>query len=561
MKLANKVKIGIGASVLAFLVVLITSASRDEKMFAIDKNLDIFHAIIRELNVFYVDELDADKMMRTGIDEMLKTLDPYTTFIPEKEIDDFNFMTTGEYAGVGAIIALKGEDIIVSEPYQGFPADKAGLRAGDIFVEVAGKSVKGMDVEGVSNLLKGTSNEMLTVKVKRFGEKKTLSFDVVRKQIQIDAVPYYGMLDNKVGYLQLSSFTEGCGNEIRKIVKELKEKDGATSLILDLRNNPGGLLNEAVTIVSAFVPKGTKVVFTKSKVEKWDQEYFTTENPIDENIPLAVLVNKRSASASEIVSGALQDLDRAVVIGSRTFGKGLVQATRDLSYNSKLKLTTAKYYVPSGRCIQALDYSNRNEDGSVGVVPDSLITEFSTNNGRKVYDGGGITPDIKVELPTGSSFIYYLMRDYMIFDYATKYFYEHESIAAANQFEINDEIYADFLKFIKEKDFSYESETEKALDELEKTAKLEKYYDRSKTEFEALRQQVKHELDKDVEDFKEEIKILLLDEIVTRYHYQKGAIIASLKSDIVLHRAESIVCSADSLSAYFKPGTIIAKEK
>lgn len=560
MKPVNKKRAGIGMAIVLCISLIFVSFNRDDKMFAINKDLDIFYSLVRELNVFYVDDINVDKMMKTGVDEMLKTLDPYTTFIPEDEMEDFNFMTTGEYAGVGAIIGLRDDEIIVSEPYKGFPADKAGLRAGDVLVEVAGKPTKGMKVEDVSNLLKGTSNEIVNVKVKRYGVKKTLSFDVVRKQIQIDAVPYYGMLKNNVGYLRLTSFTAGCGREIRKIVKELKEKNGATSIILDLRNNPGGLLNEAVTTVSTFVPKGTKVVYTKSKVKQWDQEYFTTEEPIDTTLAVAVLVNRGSASASEIVSGSLQDLDRAVIIGTRTFGKGLVQTTRDLSYNSKLKLTTAKYHVPSGRCIQALDYSNRNEDGSVGVVPDSLISEFSTSNGRKVYDGGGISPDVKISAPHGGSFTFSLMRDYLLFDYATKYYYEHKTIPSPEDFEITDDIYADFCDYVKQQDFSYESETEKALDKLEETAKKEKYYDRSKAQFEALHKEVAHELDKDLNDFQDETKIILRDEIVTRYYYQKGAIVSSMKDDNVLSRAEGIVCSSDSLTKYFTPGTIIAKE-
>ncbi|MFV0365081.1 MAG: S41 family peptidase [Mangrovibacterium sp.] len=561
MKLVNKKPAGIGVVIIMCLSLVFVGFNRDDKMFAINKNLDIFYSLVRELNVFYVDDFNVNQMMRKGVDEMLKTLDPYTTFIPEDELEDFNFMTTGEYGGVGAIIGMRKGEVIISEPYQGFPADKAGLHAGDVLVEVAGKSTKGMDVSAMSELLKGASNEVVKVKVKRYGEKKTLSFDIMREKIQIDAVPYYGMLDNNVGYLRLTSFTAGCGSEIRKIVKELKEKDGAKSIMLDLRNNPGGLLNEAVTTVSTFVPKGTKVVFTKSKIEQWDQEYFTTEEPVDTELPVAVLVNRGSASASEIVSGALQDLDRAIIVGTRTFGKGLVQTTRDLSYNSKLKLTTAKYYVPSGRCIQALDYSNRNEDGSVGVVPDSLISEFATSKGRKVFDGGGITPDVKTKMPLGSSFTYNLVRDYMFFDYATKFYYEHKTIPSAEEFEITDDIYADFGKYIREQDFSYESETEKALDKLEKTAKDEKYYDRSKTQFEALRQAVAHELNKDLNDFQDEIKLILRDEIVSRYYYQKGAIVSSMKNDPVLDRAEGIVCSTDSLTKYFKPGTVIAKEK
>lgn len=561
MKSFNKKKAGASLAILLGASLLFAGLSRDDKMFDIGRNLDIFYSLVRDLNVFYVDEVDVNEMMRTGLDEMLKTLDPYTTFIPESEMEDFNFMTTGQYAGVGAIIGLRGDDLLISEPYQGFPADKAGLKAGDVIVEIDGKSTKGMDVKMASDLLKGVGNETVQVQVKRHGEKKPLSFDVLREKIQIDAVPYYGMLKNKVGYLRLSSFTAGCGSEIRKIVRELKNKDGATSLIIDLRNNPGGLLNEAVSIVSAFVPKNTKVVYTKSKLKQWDQEYFTSEEPVDLELPVAVLVNRRSASASEIVSGALQDLDRAVVIGNRTFGKGLVQTTRDLSYNAKLKLTTAKYHVPSGRCIQALDYSNRNEDGSVGVVPDSLISEFSTTNGRKVYDGGGISPDVRVEVPVGASFVFHLVADYMIFDYATKFYYENSSIASPEAFEISDEIYADFSAYIKSREFSYESATEKALDKLAETAKREKYYERSKTQFDALRQEVAHELDKDLVDFQEEIKLLLRSEIVTRYYYQKGAIVSAMKNDDALQRAEGVVCSSDSLAKYFRPGIVIAKEK
>ncbi len=561
MKFANRKKTGVGLILILVIALSSMAMNRDDKLFDIDKNLDIFYSLIRELNLFYVDDIDVNEIMRTGVDEMLSSLDPYTTFIPESDMEDFKFMTTGEYAGVGAIIGKRNNQIIVSEPYKGFPADKAGLKAGDVILEVEGKSTENMSVEDVSNLLKGASKESVSVKVQRYGEKKSRLFNVVRENIQIDAVPYYGMLNDEVGYIRLSSFTANCGSEVRKLIKELKENQNAKSMILDLRGNPGGLLHESVKIVSAFVPKNTKVVYTKGKVKQWDAEYFTKLDPIDTTMAVAVLVNRGSASASEIVSGALQDLDRGVVIGTRTFGKGLVQTTRDLSFNAKLKVTTAKYYVPSGRCIQALDYSNRNEDGSVGIVADSLISEFKTKNGRIVYDGGGITPDVKVNLPEASSLTYNLIREFAFFDYATKFYYENEQIESPEKFEITDQMYANFKAYLTEKEFNYESETEKALKKLIKTAKKEKYYDMAQDEFNKLQDRVAHELDKDLNEFSVEIKEMLKDEIVTRFHYQEGAIRASLVNDKYIERAKGIVASQDSIAKYFTSGTIIEKEK
>ncbi|PTN09123.1 S41 family peptidase [Mangrovibacterium marinum] len=559
MKAVNKKKLGIILSVVLVIGVVFTSFTRDEKLFQIDKNLDIYYTLVRELNLFYVDDINPNELVKTSIDKMLESLDPYTTYIPESEMEDFRFMTTGEYAGIGALIGKHGDQIIISEPYEGFPAQKAGLKAGDVFLEVAGKSTDKMSTEDVSNLLKGPANQVVKVKVERTGEKKPLDIDIVREKIQIDAVPYYGMLDDKTGYIRLSNFTANCGDEVRGIVKELKEKNKAQSLILDLRSNPGGLLNEAVKIVNIFVPKGKEVVSTKGKVKQWDKAYFATENPIDTLMPLAVLVNRGSASASEIVSGALQDLDRAVIIGTRTFGKGLVQTTRDLSYNSKLKVTTAKYYIPSGRCIQALDYSHRNDDGSVGVVPDSLISEFNTSKGRKVYDGGGITPDIKLDLDRISNLSINLVQDFMIFDFATQYATTHESIPEPEAFKITDDIYREFKEFVKAQNFEYESETEKSLDELEKIAKEEKYYESAKAQFEALKTTLGHNLDKDLDQFGDEIKEMMVDDIVSRYYYQKGAIKASLKTDKGITQALETVNNPTKLSSVFQPGVVISK--
>ncbi len=559
MKRNRKIKTGISiAAVLVVFALVLSSFNRDEKLFLVDKNLDIYYTLVRELNLFYVDEINPTDLVKTSIDKMLESLDPYTNYIPESDMEDFRFMTTGEYAGVGALISKHGDEVVIAEPYEGFPAQKAGLKAGDILREVAGKSTEKLSTEDVSNLLKGPANKVVRVKVERPGKKKNLEIDILREKIQIDAVPYYGMLDDETGYIRLSNFTKDCGDEVKKAFVELKEQKGAKSLVLDLRSNPGGLLMESVKIVNLFVPKGSEVVSTKGKVKQWDKTYKATENPIDTVMPMAVLVNRGSASASEIVAGALQDLDRAVIIGTRTFGKGLVQTTRDLSYNTKLKVTTAKYYIPSGRCIQALDYSHRNEDGSVGTIPDSLITEFTTKKGRKVYDGGGIVPDQKIHLDRLSSLSINLVRDFMFFDYATKFANEHESIAAPEEFEITDAIFNDFKTFVKERKFSYQSETEEMFKKLLETAKEERYYDVAEGEFEALKVKIGHELDKDLESFKEEVKEMLTDEIVTRYYYQKGAIKSAIREDKGIDKAKEILHNPQAFGSVFTKGKIIS---
>ncbi len=551
-------KLGILAGVLLAVALVFTGLTRDEKLFRIDKNMDIYYSMIRELNLFYVDEIDPEKLIRTSMDDMLESLDPYTTYIPESEMEDFRFMTTGEYAGIGALISKRDSTVIIAEPYEGFPAQKSGLKAGDILLEVDGKLTGKMSTEDVSNMLKGPANAKVKVKIQRPGQKRTMEIDVVREKIQIDPVPWYGMLDANTGYIRLSNFTAGCGKRVKEVFMDLKEKQGAKSLVLDLRSNPGGLLNEAVNIVNLFVPKGDEVVSTRGKVKQWDKVYKATEEPVDTVMPIAVLVNRGSASASEIVAGALQDLDRAVIVGSRTFGKGLVQTTRELSYKSSLKVTTAKYYIPSGRCIQALDYSHRNEDGSVGTVPDSLISEFTTKKGRKVYDGGGIVPDIKIDLDRLSSLSVNLINDFMYFDFATLYANTHKSIPAPEQFEVTPEIYNEFKTFLKDRKFAYQSDTEKELEKLMETAKEEKYYDIAKSEFENLRSRVKHELDKDLEEFSSEAKDILTDEIVSRYYYQKGAIQATLRSDEGIKKAKEVLSTPAAFSAVFKPGTIVS---
>jgi carboxyl-terminal processing protease len=540
--MTNKIlKVALGVSILIIVGLGFLGFKADQKNFEISKNLDIFYSLVRELNLFYVDEVKPDKLIKTGIDDMLETLDPYTVYIPESEMDDFKFMTTGEYAGIGAMISKRGNQIIVAEPYEGFPAQKSGLRAGDVFLEVDGKPVDKMVVSDVSEILKGPAKKPVKVKMQRSGEKKAFTLDIVREEIQIDPVTYYGMIDASTGYLRLSSFTDGCAENVKTAILDLRDKKGAKKLVLDLRSNPGGLLGEAVKVTNLFVNHGQEIVSTKGKVSQWDKTYRATEQPVDSMMPLVVLVNSSSASASEIVAGALQDLDRAVILGNRTFGKGLVQTTRDLSYNSKLKVTTAKYYIPSGRCIQALDYAHRNEDGSVGNIPDSLITVFKTKNGRLVKDGGGVTPDIKIVQDTLSTLAYKLVQDYMVFDFATDYAYKNKSIPPADQFEINDQIYSDFHQFLTEKKFSYESKSEQTLKALIETAKKEKYYNGAQNEFNALEKGLTVSLNQDLDKFSEDIRDLLKDEIVSRYYFQKGAIIAAIGNDKEIKSAISLL--------------------
>ncbi|WP_340111689.1 S41 family peptidase [Maribellus mangrovi] len=552
-----KKKIWIGIALVAVLSVSFFSFTRDEKNFEIAKNLDIYHTLFRELNMFYVDEINPNKLVKTSIDDMLQSLDPYTNYISEDQIEDFRFMTTGEYAGIGALIGKHGDNIIISEPYEGFPAQKSGLKAGDVILEVSGKDTKEMTTEDVSSLLKGPANKPVTIKIERVGEKKPLNFEVVREKVSIDAVPYYGMLDDNTAYIRLSNFTANCGEDVKKAFLDLKEND-PDALVLDLRGNPGGLLMEAVKIVNFFVPKGEEIVSTRGKVKQWDKVYKATSEPIDTTIKIAVLVNRGSASASEIVSGAIQDLDRGIIVGSRTFGKGLVQTTRDLSYNTKLKVTTAKYYIPSGRCIQALDYSHRNEDGSVGHVPDSLITEFTTKHGRKVYDGGGIVPDMKVDVENLGTLAIELATQFKIFDFATKYANENESIAQPEDFKITDDIYRQFTDFVKASDFHYDSQSQTDFETLLKTAKNEKYYGLAKEEFEALKAKLVPDLDKDLSGFRDEISDLLEDEIVTRYYYQKGAIRAAITDDEGIRKTIDALHSETSYAGYFQPGLVIS---
>ncbi len=516
-------------------------AFKESQNFKLAKNIEVFSNIIRELNLYYVDPIKPDTLIPSGIDAMLKTLDPYTVYIPESKMADFKFMTTGQYGGIGSLIRKSGDYAIISEVYKGFPADEAGLKAGDKILKIDGVSIKGLPLNKVSERLKGVPDTEVMLTIERPGVDKPMKVKLVRKKVSIPAVPYYGMLNDKTGYIRLSNFTSGAYREVKSALEDLKDNHGMQSVVLDLRGNPGGLLIQAIQIVNLFVDKGQTIVSTRGKVKDYDQVYKAPSQPQDPDIPLAVLVNSGSASASEIVSGAIQDLDRGVIIGQRTFGKGLVQTTRPVGYGGQLKMTSAKYYIPSGRCIQALDYSHRNPDGSVGHVPDSLISAFKTKNGRTVYDGGGINPDIHVENQTLSPIAVNLYMRFFIFDYATKFAQEHDTIPSPDRFTITDDILNDFYAYIQKRDFNYDTESESMLEDLIKTAKKEDYYDRAAGEFEALKKSLSHNIEKDFYRHKEEIAELLKQEITGRYYYQAGRIESTLDSDSVIIKAEKIL--------------------
>ena len=505
--------------------------------FEIAKNLDIFTSLFRELNYNYVDEIKPGELIRTGIDAMLKSLDPYTVFIPESDLESYKFLTTGEYGGIGAYIHKQGEDLVISEPYEGSPIQKAGVQAGDVILEINGNSMKNKTVEDISKLLKGEAGTQVRIKMKRAVEDKSFDILVTRENIKMNSIPFSGMLDQNVAYISLSDFTQNAGENVKNIFLKLKEKNNVKGLILDLRGNGGGLLQEAILIANIFLDKGELVVNTKGKMTEMNRSYRTTEMPVDKKIPLVVLVDENTASASEIVSGAIQDLDRGVVIGQRTFGKGLVQNVVSLSYNCKLKVTISKYYIPSGRCIQAIDYSHKNKDGGFDKYADSLQKPFKTKGGRVVYDGKGIKPDVVIPAKKLSNISTSLMTKYLVFDFATKFKHDHSTIAPANEFQITDKIFNDFLNYISDKDFEYTTESEKNLKNFKEIIEKEKYFDKVKSEYEALYNKILHKKNQDVDTFKDEIKELLKNEIVSRYYFQKGRIEASLSGDPVINQA------------------------
>ncbi len=515
---------------------------KEDKNFSVVKNLDIFYSLFRELNGYYVDETDPEELIETGIESILESLDPYTSYISESEMDDFNFMTTGEYAGIGALITRKGDYAYISEPYKGFPADEAGLKAGDKILAIDGTEMEGKSTESVSKKLKGPSKTEVVVTVERYGEEKPLELSIERRNIQINPVSHYGMVTDETGVIVLDNFTQNCSREVEKALKDLKKNQGAEKIILDLRNNPGGLMNEAVKLANLFLPRGSEVVSTRGKIEQWDKVYRATKASVDTVIPLAVMINRRSASASEIVAGAIQDHDRGVIVGNRSFGKGLVQTTRNLPYNAKLKVTTAKYHIPSGRCIQALDYSHRNEDGSVGYVPDSLITEYQTDNGRTVYDGGGISPDVVVSYDKPSNIIVALLSDQVFFEYANEFTAKNSEISKPEVFSVTDELYNDFTEYVTSlDDFEYTSGSEEQFKKLVERAKDEGYYDINSETFESLEEKLHVDVSSDMETFRNEVDDLLASEILKRYYYREGAIKYSLKDDKVINKALEVL--------------------
>ncbi|MCL2650658.1 MAG: S41 family peptidase [Candidatus Azobacteroides sp.] len=525
---------------LGFVTSHVNAQQTENEHFEASKQLDVFNALFKELDIFYVDTIDAETSIRQGIDYMLSKLDPYTVYYSEDEMNDFKFMTTGEYAGIGAVISQRDGKIIISDPYEGEPAVLAGLQAGDEILEIDGESVAGKTSTQVSDKLKGQPNTIVKIKFQSPGEKKSQTVDITRKRIQLDPVKYYGIVKDSIGYIYLSGFTDQSAAGVRSAFEDLKNSKHITSLILDLRDNPGGLMNDAIQLVNMFVPKGELVLSTKGKVKQWDRMYRTTQEPVDSIMPLVVLVNRGSASASEIVAGALQDLDRAVIIGTRTFGKGLVQTSRDLPYNGSLKVTTSKYYIPSGRCIQAIDYSHRNPDGSVATVPDSLTSIFHTSSGREVKDGGGITPDFTIEEVKTPNIIYYLLSDYIIFDFATEYKHNHKKIAPVEDFSLTDEDYQQFKTFVKSKNFDYDRQSGKALSALKETMEFEGY-DVTSAEFTALEEKLKPDLDRDLELYKDDISKFLTEEILKRYYFQKGEILETLKNDTTLEKAIEVL--------------------
>ena len=530
-------------SIILFSIVFISftsSAQKNDNDFEISKNLEIFTTLYKQLHLNYVDPINSGDLMKKGIDAMLEDLDPYTVYIPESEIEDYKLMTTGQYGGVGALIHQNGSDVIISEPYEGFPAFKAGLIPGDRILEINKKPTKGKSVSDISSILKGQPGTNLTLLIDRDGEAKPFEKTLTREEIKIDNIPFYGAVSNDVGYIKLNGFTQNAGNEVREALIKLKEKNNIKFIILDLRGNGGGLLQEAVNIVNIFTDKGQLVVSTKGKVEERNYSHKTSNAATDLTIPLAILVDRNSASASEIVSGAIQDLDRGIIIGQKTYGKGLVQNIFPISYNSQVKITIAKYYIPSGRCIQAIDYTHRNEDGSAGKIADSLKAAFKTKNGRVVYDGGGIEPDITMKPEVLSNITLSLISKYLIFDYANKYRKTHTSISAAKDFTITDSIYADFTKFLSGKDYDYVTKSEKNLKELKDIAVNEKYFDAIKNEYEALKDKLIHDKTDDLKKNSKEIKDLLKAEIVNRYYFQKGRIEASLSDDPEIAKAISI---------------------
>ena len=515
----------------------------DEKhKFQLSRQISIINSIIKDLNLFYVDSIMPEILINKSIDAMLSNLDPYTLYYPANKADELKMMTTGKYAGIGSVIRFHTDKktTVLSEPYEGMPAQKAGLKAGDVIISIDGIDVKGMSTDSVSDKLRGEPGTTLTIEYERPGKKGTSKVKLQRESIALPAIPYYGLQKDNVGYIQLNSFTDGCAKDMRRAIIDLK-KQGATAFIIDLRSNGGGLLNEAVDIVNLFVPKDKIIVTTKGKIKQSNEIYKTQKAPIDTTSPIAILVDGQTASASEIVAGALQDLDRAVIIGSRTFGKGLVQSTREVTGGGYLKITTAKYYTPSGRCVQALDYSHVIDQGKTSRIPDSLTNVFYTEAGREVRDGGGVRPDIEPKSEELSTLLFYLMQDMAVFDYATEYAIKNSAIAPADTFELSDEDYEEFKRLLKSRNFSYDLISVKVLKDLKQAVEFEGFSSIVKEEIESLERKLQTNLDHSLTHFEKEIRKIIADEIIHRYYGQKGRIIYNLREDTDIEEAFKIL--------------------
>lgn len=531
------------------LVTLLSFNGPSDRYFDIAKNMEIFTSVYSEVNRYYVDDVDPNEMMKKGIDAMLESLDPYTNYIPEDKIEDFRFISTGQYGGIGAVIGNRDKKILVLMPYEGFPAHKAGLQIGDELVEINGVDVKGKNTSDISELLKGQAETQVDVKIKRYGQEELIPIEILREKITVESVPYHGMLTEKVGYFKLSSFTSDCSKDIEKALKGLKEQ-GAEKFVFDLRGNTGGLLHEAIAIANLFIDKGKEVVSTRGKVEKWNATHLAHNAPFDTEAKLVVLINGRSASASEIVSGVLQDYDRAVLVGRQTYGKGLVQATMETAYNSQIKVTTAKYYIPSGRCIQAIDYSHKDKKGNAKKIPDSLLVAFKTTNGRTVYDGAGIAPDVEIDIPTSSDVLASLVNENILFDYATKYHAEHTKIAPAKEFSLSDDEYASFTKWIEDNDLEYNITTEEYLSDFEKALKADTLMPVDfSTEIKQMQAKLIAKKKEALLNFKDEIADYLEGEIVSRYYLQTGIIENGFRADLDLKKALEILANDTEYSS------------
>lgn len=550
----SKIKRPLLIAVIA-LVSMVPIAAVTNNYFEISKNLDIFATLYKEVNTYYVDDVEPAKFMKSGIDAMLESLDPYTNYISEADMEGYRFQTTGKYGGIGALIRKTGDDIVISEPYENYPASKAGLMAGDVIIGVDGKSTKGKNVDDISKILKGTPGTEVKLQIQRPGEKNELFKSLIREEIKISSVSYSGMINEEIGYIRLEQFTEGCGQEVKNALKQMQSKYPLKGMVLDLRGNPGGLLNEAVNVTNIFVEKGNEIVSTRGKVKEWDKVFYAIDAAIDTKMPLAILTNSSSASASEIVSGTIQDYDRGIIVGQKTFGKGLVQTTRQLSYGTQLKVTTAHYYTPSGRCIQAINYAQRNEDGSVGKIPDSLKTVFKTKNGRTVYDGGGVDPDLITETEKLTPIAFSLMEKGLIFDYATKYRMQHDQISPAKSFRLDDAAYNDFISFISDKEYDYTTKSEEKLKALQEAAEKEDYWEGIRDQFSVLKNSMMHDKEQDLVKNKEQIRSLLEEEIASRYYYRNGRLEASLKDDVEVQKAIEVL---SNMEAYDK---VLAAQK